>query len=200
VTSKRNWQDKAKDALAGTARQARVFLAITGFLFLHIPVVLTRANASRGKAPKLPDGNISFAFYGDIDEPGETRSVQADLRADQNLFVELLIPKLSPEQDLTEEELPTLTIESPSGQQQVLTASKRETFDEPYTNTSYLSYLTGRFPAEKGTYTLTVSGRAKARFVLAVGDDERPGDVFDGAIGSVADVHQWYGAEPSTAR
>jgi hypothetical protein len=197
VNGKKNWQTKMKSAMADTIRQTRIFLAITGFLFLHIPVVLTRTNASRGKAPKLPDGNISFAFYGDIDEPGEIRTVRAELRADQNLFVELLIPKLSPEKDLPEPDLPVLTIRFPSGKEEVLRPSRRETFDEPYTNTSYLSYLTGRFPAEEGTYTLSVSGTAPARFVLAVGDDERPGDVLDGSIGSVGDVHQWYGAEPA---
>ena len=71
-------------------------LMLTAGLLLHIPVVLTRANSSRGKAPTLPDGNISFAFYGAIDAPGEIRTVRAELRADQQLFVELLIPKLSP--------------------------------------------------------------------------------------------------------
>ncbi|OLF15503.1 hypothetical protein [Actinophytocola xanthii] len=175
-------------------------LLLTAGLLLHIPVVLTRANASRGKAPTLPDGNISFAFYGAIDEPGEVRTVRAELRADQQLFVELLIPKLSPEQDLAEEDLPFLTIVSPSGQERVLRASRRETFDEPYTQTSYLSYLTGRFPAEEGTYTLSVSGSSPARFALAVGDDERPGEVLGVPIGSVEDVHHWYEAEASVIR
>jgi hypothetical protein len=181
-------------ALRRLGRQARFTLALTTLLMTHIPVVLTRKNASRGKSPVLPDGNISFAFYGSVDEPGETRTVRAELRADQNLFVELLIPKQSPEQDLPEEELPVLTIDFPSGEQKVLAPSQRTTFDEPYTDTSYLSYLVARFPGEEGTYTLSVSGPAPARFVLAVGDDERPGDVLDGVIGSVGDVHQWYRA------
>jgi hypothetical protein len=193
-----DWLSTTRKAMADTVRHGRIVLALTGFLLMHIPVVLTRANASRGKAPTLPDGNISFAFYGAIDAPGEVRTVRAELRADQNLFVELLIPKLSPEQDLAEEDLPILTIHSPSGQKQVLTPTRRETFDEPYTNTSYLSYLTGRFPAEAGTYTLSVSGQVPARFALAVGDDERPGEVLGAPIGSVEDVHQWYGAEPAT--
>lgn len=178
-------------------KYTRFTLMLAAALLTHIPVVLTRANASRGKAPTLPDGNISFAFYGAIDEPGETRSVRAELRSDQQLFVELLIPKLSPEQDMPAADLPILTIVAPSGKETVLTPSRRETFDEPYTNTSYLSYLTGRFPAEDGTYTLTVSGRVPARFALAVGDDERPGEVLDVPIGSVADVHHWYEAEPA---
>lgn len=183
----------ARAAVTDTARAGRFVLAVTGVLLMHIPVVLTRENSSGGKAPTLPDGNISFAFYGAIDDPGESRTVRAELRADQNLFVELLIPKLSPEQDLPPESLPVLTIVSPSGTRKVLRPNRRETFDEPYTDTSYLSYLTGRFPAEAGTYTLSVSGPGPARFVLAVGDDERPGDVLGVPIGSVGDVHRWYG-------
>jgi hypothetical protein len=181
-------------ALRRFGRQVRFTLALAVLLMTHIPVVLTRKNASRGQSPVLPDGNISFAFYGSVDEPGETRTVRAELRADQNLFVELLIPKQSPEQDLPEDELPVLTIDFPSGERKVLTPSQRTTFDEPYTDTSYLSYLVGRFPGQEGTYALSVSGPTPARFVLAVGDDERPGDVLGGVIGSVGDVHQWYRA------
>ncbi|MGH3548665.1 MAG: hypothetical protein ACRDQU_11270 [Pseudonocardiaceae bacterium] len=191
------WLPSARMALADTAGHTRFVLALTGFLLMHIPVVLTRTNSSRGKAPTLPDGNISFAFYGAIEDSADTRTVRAELRADQNLFVELLVPKLSPEQDLPDDDLPVLTIVSPSGEGRVLRPSRRETFDEPYTDTSYLSYLAGRFPGEAGTYTLSVSGRAPCRFVLAVGDDERPGEVLDVPIGSVEDVHRWYGAKPA---
>jgi hypothetical protein len=175
-------------------------LMLAAGLLLHIPVVLTRSNASRGKAPALPDGGISFAFYGAVDEPGEVRTVRAALRAGQQLFVQLLVPRRSPEQDLAEDELPLLTVVSPSNQERVLRASGRETFDEPHTRTSYLICLTERFPAEEGTYTLSVSGSAPARFVLAVGDDERPGEVLGVPIGSVEDVLHWYRAEPSAIR
>src|ERR1044071_7252844 len=130
-------------------------------LLLHIPVVLTRANASRGRAPKLPDGAVSFAFYGAIDEAGESRTVQADLRGGQQLFVELLVPALSPENELPAEALPSVTITSAAGAKTVLVASCWETFDEPRSGTSYLRCFTERFPATAGTYTLAVTARVK---------------------------------------
>jgi hypothetical protein len=167
-------------------------------LLLHIPVVLTRANASRGRAPRLPDGAVSFAFYGASDEVGESRTVLADLRGDQQLFVELLVPALSPEKDLPSVALPSVTITSPAGAKTVLVASCRETFDDPHSGTSYLRCFTERFPAEAGTYTLAVTATAQARFVLAVGEDERPGDVVDASIGSIDDVDHWYRTGPAS--
>lgn len=175
----------------------RLTLLLTQALFLHIPVLLTRGNASRGRAPRLPDGAVSFAFFGAIDEVGESRTVRVKLRGDQQLFVELLVPELSPEKDLPEEDLPSLTITSPSGAETVCTASCREIFDEPHSGTSYLRCFTERFPAAEGTYTLSVTAAAPARFVLAVGEDERPGDVLDASIGSIDDVDRWYRTDPA---
>lgn len=166
-------------------------------VLLHIPVVLTRANASRGRAPRMPDGGVSFAFYGAVDRPGEARAVQAAFRGDQHVFVELLVPALPPERDLSEEDLPVVTITAPSGAETVLTASRRETFDDPHSAMSYLTCVRERFPAEEGTYAITVSAAAPARFALAVGDEERPGAVLGAPVGSFADVERWYRTEPA---
>ncbi|GAA4236707.1 hypothetical protein GCM10022254_47040 [Actinomadura meridiana] len=167
-----------------------------GILAAHLPVVLTAINKDALTAPKLPDGKVSFAFYGVIDEAGETRTVQADLDEDDVLYVEMLIPKLPPETDIPPEKLPELALVSPTGERQVFTANRSETFDEPYTNTSYISYSVGRMSAEPGTYTMEITGAVPARFVLAVGEEERPGEVVKGHIAEISDVHEWYKTPP----
>ncbi len=166
-------------------------------VLLHIPVVLTRANSSRGRTPTLPDGSVSFAFYGAVDQPGEARAVRVGLRTGQHLFVELLVPHRDPENGLSEEDLPVLTITSPAGSTTELAAAQREVFDDPHSGTSYLSCLRRRLPAEDGTYTLSVTSAAPARFVLTVGDEERPGDVLGAPIGSPDDVYRWYETQPA---
>lgn len=198
VRSRIGWRAQAVVAGAGallaTAGDYRA-----GVLAAHIPVVLTRLNANRLTAPILPDGKVSFAFYGAIDEPGDTRTVQAELEKDDVLYVEMLIPKLPPETGIAPERLPSLTLVAPSGERQVFTANRRETFDEPYTDTSYLSYSIGRLSAEAGTYTMEISGEEPARFVLAVGEEERPGEVLKGEIADIPDVHVWYRTPPGTS-
>lgn len=170
-----------------------------GVLAAHIPVVLTRLNRDALTAPVLPDGKVSFAFYGVIDAPGEKRTVRADLEQDDVLYVEMLIPKLAPETGIEPERLPSLTLVAPSGKREVFTANRSETFDEPYTDTSYISYSIGRMSAEKGTYTMEILGEVPARFVLAVGEEERPGEVMKGEIADIADVHEWYRTPPEAA-
>ncbi|MDL4777570.1 MULTISPECIES: hypothetical protein [Thermomonosporaceae] len=167
-----------------------------GVLAAHIPVVLTRLNSNALTAPALPDGKVSFAFYGVIDRPGETRTVRAELEKDDILYVEMLIPKLPPETGIAPAELPSLTLLTPSGGRRVFTADRSETFDEPYTDTSYISYAVGRLPAEQGTYTMEISGAVPARFVLAVGEEERPGEVMRGEVADIAAVHEWYRTPP----
>ncbi|MFC4906990.1 hypothetical protein [Actinomadura gamaensis] len=181
-------------ALLATAGDYRA-----GVLAAHIPVMLTRLNASALTAPALPDGKVSFAFYGVLDEPGDVRVVQADLDAGDVLFVEMLIPKLPPETGIAPELLPSLTLVAPSGERRVFTAHRRETFDEPYTDTSYLSYSVGRMAAEAGTYTMEITGEVPARFVLAVGEEERPGEVLKATIGDIPDVHEWYRTPPGAS-
>jgi hypothetical protein len=175
-------------ALTGSAS------VLAASLVAHIPVILTKGNASRGQAPVLPDGRISFAFYGEIDGDGDTRTVHATLEAGQSLFAELLIPNLRPERELPSGDLPTLTVVAPSGAERVCRPNRREVFDEPYTQTSYLSYLVERLPAESGVHALTVAGPVPCRFALAIGDDESPGEVRRATVGSVVDVIRWYTA------
>ncbi|MEU9020261.1 hypothetical protein [Actinomadura sp. NPDC048394] len=196
------WRAQAALAGAGAGLTALVATAgdfRAGVLAAHIPVVLTRLNKDALSAPVLPDGKVSFAFYGVIDEPGATRTVQADLEKDDVLYVEMLIPKLPPETGIAPERLPSLALVSPSGERQVFTANRRETFDEPYTDTSYISYSIGRLSAEKGTYTMEIAGDVPARFVLAVGEEERPGEVMKGEVADIADVHEWYRTPPAAA-
>lgn len=182
------------ESLAGAVTTAATLGAVLALpLLAHIPVFLTRKNATTpDDLPLLPDGSVSFAFYGVVPGGGESRSVQVELTRGQLLYAELLIPKLSPEQELATESLPTLTITAPSGAHTHHGPNRREVFDEPYTSTSYLSYLVERGTAEDGTYTLAVAGPEQARFVLAVGEEERPGDVLRAPIGSGDEVGDWY--------
>jgi hypothetical protein len=138
----------------------------------HDPIFLNDDQTTPDTGPYMPDGTISWALYGSVLDVGDTRGFEFDLRADEELYVSLLIPNLEPELSLTDAELPTVELETPSGEVMMIDADMRETFDEPFSNTSYVTLAEIRQPSEAGRYRGLVIGNAATRFTVAIGERE----------------------------
>ncbi|MDQ1306359.1 MAG: hypothetical protein QG671_2191 [Actinomycetota bacterium] len=161
----------------------------------HLPVVLTEANtaAAIASSPYVPDGTASVAFYGWLDAPRDTRAVRIRLDAGQEFLAQVLIPDLAPEKTLVQHKLPRLYIKEPNGKIRPLPSKDRVPFAEPYTKTNYIIISELIRPADTGTYTLIVTGRAASRFILATGGMEGiTTSIENASIGTVADVQRWY--------
>jgi hypothetical protein len=161
----------------------------------HIPVVLTNANtiASVATSPYVPDGTISFAFYGWLDRLGDTRVARIHLDAGQTFNTQLLIPDLAPENALPRWKQPLLAIVDPRGRVQLLRNNLRTPFHEEFTNTDYVILSETARPAVTGVYTLVVIGLAPERFVAVSGSIEQfRAALENGQIASLADVQYWY--------
>jgi hypothetical protein len=161
----------------------------------HLPVVLSSGDTVVGFAdsPYVPDGTVSFAFYGWLDRPGDTRVARIHLDAGQQFNAQLLIPDLSGENTIPGWQLPRLAVIDPSGRPQLLRDDERVSFHEPFTNTDYLNLAETVSPARTGTYALIVVGASPARFVAVSGSNEQFTAAIEHAhIGTVADVQYWY--------
>ncbi|MBU98243.1 MAG: hypothetical protein CL429_04025 [Acidimicrobiaceae bacterium] len=141
----------------------------------HDPLFLTTDQQTPSTGPSLPDGTISFAFYGEFSEPNETRGFQAYFEQGDFFQLELLIPAQNPEQILENEKLPYLLIISPNGIEEIIYPNIRIRFDEPFTNTSYFTLIKEQRTALAGVYEITIVSRSPSRFTSAIGTSERFG-------------------------
>ena len=166
----------------------------------HEPVFVTATDATPATGPLLEDGNHSWAVYGVLTEPGATRGVRTQLTAGQPLVVDLLVPALSPEQDLGGDDLPQVSVRWPDGTTRTLDSNLRVRFDEPFSHTSYVRIAELREPAgQTGVYALTVTGRVPARFSLATGTVEGFGGAKRDVEPAPADaLARWYATPPPT--
>lgn len=180
-------------AAAGAGMAAVIALVLPAQA--HLPVVLTDANtaAALAHSPYVPDGSVSFAFYGWLDRAGDTRAVRIHLEAGQQFTTQLLIPDLTPENTLNRRQLPHLAIVDPRGHLQLLGDDQRTAFHEEFTNTDYLILAETARAAQAGTYALIVVGAAPSRFVAVSGEREQFSAAIENAhIGTVNDVQYWY--------
>lgn len=164
----------------------------------HEPVFVTDADSTPAKGPLLADGNHSWAVYGVLTRPGATRGFRSQLTEGQALVADLLIPALSPERDLSQRQLPRVTIRWPDGTTRTLESNVRIPFDEPFSQTSYLRIAELREPAtQTGTYEFRVTGRSPARFTFATGTVEGfGGDVREAEPAPAAGLAGWYATAP----
>ena len=152
--------------------------ALAAVLFLstaasaHDPIFLEKAQTTADTGPYMPDGTISWALYGSVLETGDARGFEFDLRDGDELYVSLLIPNIEPELSLDDAELPTLQLDTPSGERIDIIPEIREVFDEPFSNTSYVTLAEIRQPGEDGRYQGVVLGNAASRFTVAIGERE----------------------------
>ena len=141
----------------------------------HDPGFLTDDHFAPEIGPFLPDGTISFAMYGRLAEPTSTQGFQARMQQGQSLNLSLLVPAVLPEIGFEIGSLPEVKVTRPDQTSFVLSAQFRETFHEPFTNTTYLRLADHLEEAQQGEYSLLISGRAAGRYVVSIGTLERFG-------------------------
>ena len=170
----------------------------------HDPLFLTAEQSTPESGPYLPDGTISFALYGEFIEAGGTRGFQAMFQEGDYFQLELLIPARAPEENLAEDQLPYLLVVKPDSTEEALYPSIRSRFDEPFTNTSYYTFIKEQGTATEGVYDITVVSRQAARFTVAIGFQEQFGTTVEragdrsSAFGETRDrLEEWY-SEPMT--
>ncbi len=167
--------------------------------YAHDPIILADDQTTAESGPLLLDGTVSFAVYGTLSAPGDTRGLRVQLEAGDTLELSLLIPALEPEQSLADAELPLLSVVRPDGSPEYLRVTERVRFDESFSNTSYVRLLEFSEPAQAGVYRLMVSGEQPARFTVAVGSNEQFGTPVENAIdreGASAGIADWYASAP----
>jgi cytochrome b involved in lipid metabolism len=147
----------------------------------HQPVELLNSDTTAAKGPLLVDGTVSFAVRASFTKAGEKKAFRADLKAGEPLAVQYLIVDKKPENALKNTLLPQLVITSPSGKSVTLKFTERTKFYEPYVKTNYLYLSRYNATAESGTYSFTLTARAKSAVTIAVGEREVPGEVIRGA-------------------
>ena len=168
----------------------------------HDPIFLTSEHDSAKTGPFLPDGTISFAFYGDIGSEKETRGFQAVFQAGQTLQISVLIPAALPETDLRFEDLPVLQVTRPDGTSFDLAAVMSVEFYEPYTGTTYVRVNEFREVAQEGIHDFLLNGNIAARFVVSIGAIERFGTPVERyarpfSLGSGSDpLTRWFSNAP----
>ncbi len=146
----------------------------------HQPVELLSTDTTAAKGPLLLDGTVSFAVRASFTKAGEKKAFRADLKAGDSLAVQYLIVDKKPENTLKNTLLPQLVVTSPSGKSLTIKFTERTKFYEPYGKTNYLYLARYSAAAEAGTYSFTLTARAKASVTIAVGEREVPGEVIRG--------------------
>lgn len=143
----------------------------------HQPVVLLNSDTSAVKGPLLVDGTVSFAVRASFTKSGEKRAFRAGFKDGDAISVQLLIIDKKPENKLKVSQLPTVTITDPTGASTTMKITERTKFFEPYSATNYLYLARYSSIAKAGTYSFTVTSRAKSAVTIGVGDREVQGEV-----------------------
>ena len=146
----------------------------------HQPVVLLNTDTTAVRGPLLLDGTVSFAVRASFTKVGEKKAFRADFNAGDVLAIQYLIVDKKPENALKNTQLPQLVVISPSGKSLTLKFTERIKFYEPYGKTNYFYLSRYSATAEAGTYSFTLTARAKSSVTIAVGEREVPGEVIRG--------------------
>ena len=146
----------------------------------HQPVVLLNTDTTAARGPLLLDGTVSFAVRASFLKAGEKKAFRADFNAGDVLAIQYLIVDKKPENALKNTQLPLLVVISPSGKSLTLKFTERIKFYEPYGKTNYFYLSRYSAAAEAGTYSFTLTARAKSSVTIAVGEREVPGEVIRG--------------------
>jgi len=167
----------------------------------HDPIILTAEQRTPADGPLLPDGTVSFALYGTLDAPTDTRGFRVSFAEGDALYISLLIPDLEPENTIVDEDLPYLIVEDPNGTITEFSVDERVPFAEPFTGTNYIRLIEDVGIAVGGTYAVTISGSTPARFTVSVGTKELFGTEVENVPNrelGVGGVMAWYETAPAT--
>ena len=164
----------------------------------HQPVELLSTDTTAAKGPLLLDGTVSFAVRASFTKAGEKKAFRADLKAGDSLAVQYLIVDKKPENTLKNTLLPQLVVTSPSGKSLTIKFTERTKFYEPYGKTNYLYLARYSAAAEAGTYSFTLTARAKASVTIAVGEREVSGEVIRGTRPAATPTPTTVAATPTT--
>ena len=175
VRSTVSWSRAARRFCVWLVLVVAVVIGYSATSSAHDPVFLTDDHFAPEIGPFLPDGTISFAMYGRLAEPTSTQGFQARMQQGQSLNLSLLVPAVPPEIGCEIGSLPEVKVTRPDQTSFVLSAQFRETFHEPFTNTTYLRLADHLEEAQQGEYSLLISGRAAGRYVVSIGTLERFG-------------------------
>jgi hypothetical protein len=166
----------------------------------HDPIILTPDQSTPANGPLILDGTISFALYGALDSPGDTRGFRVNFNEGDPLYFSILIPDLAPENQLEDASLPFLEITDPAGATIKLTATEKVSFAEPYTGTNYVRLAEFNSVAIAGTYSVVVTGISPGRFTVSFGQKEMFGTPVENIANrdlGVDGVMSWYENSPT---
>lgn len=161
----------------------------------HDPIILTPDQATPTNGPLILDGTISFALYGALDSPKDTRGFRVNFKDGDPLFFAILIPDLAPENQLDDASLPFLEITDPAGTITKLAVSDKVPFAEPFTGTNYVRLTEYNSVAITGTYSVVVTGNSPSRFTVSFGQIEMFGTPVENVPNrdlGVGGVMSWY--------
>ena len=165
----------------------------------HDPIILTPDQATPANGPLILDGTISFALYGALDSPKDTRGFRVNFKEGDALYFSILIPDLAPENQLDDASLPFLEITDPAGTTTKLAVSEKVSFAEPYSGTNYVRLTVINSVAIAGTYSVVVTGNSPSRFTVSFGQIEMFGTPVENISNrdlGVAGVMAWYENSP----
>ena len=179
---------------------ALIFLALFGLLpasvaKAHDPIILTSNQSTPADGPLLPDGTISFALYGSLESPADTRGFRVNFIEGDSLYLSILIPDLAPENQLDDASLPFVELTDPSGAKTKLSVSDKVSFAEPFTGTNYVRLTELTTVAISGTYSVVITGNSPSRFTVSVGQKEMFGTSVENVPNrdlGVGGVMSWY--------
>ena len=167
----------------------------------HDPIILTPDQATPANGPLILDGTISFALYGALDSPKDTRGFRVNFKDGDALYFSILIPDLAPENQLDDASLPFLEITDPAGTTTKLAVSEKVSFAEPYSGTNYVRLTEFNSVAIAGTYSVMVTGDSPGRFTVSFGQIEMFGTPVENISNrdlGVAGVMAWYENSPTS--
>ena len=161
----------------------------------HDPIILTKNQSKPADGPLLPDGTISFALYGSLESPADTRGFRVNFVEGDSLYLSILIPDLAPENQLDDASLPFVELTDPSGAKTKLSVSDKVSFAEPFTGTNYVRLTELTTVAISGTYSVVITGNSPSRFTVSVGKQEMFGTPVENVPNrdlGVGGVMSWY--------
>ena len=185
-------------------KRAFIFLLLLTFFgsasaHAHQQVELLNSDTTAAKGPLLLDGTVSFAVRASFAKAGEKKAFRADLKVGDSLAIQYLIVDKKPENALKNTLLPQLVVISPSGKSLTIKFTERTKFYEPYGKTNYLYLSRYSAAAEAGTYSFTLTSRAKSSVTIAVGEREVPGEVIRGIRPSATPTPTTVAATPTAS-